>query len=227
MSVWAIVPIKPLGRAKSRLAPVLGTETRVQLAAQLVERTLRLLVAQPGLGGTAVISRDPQVLVLASALGARTIAEDGPPELNAALASATRAVMGWGARACLVVPADIPLLSADDIAGMLALGQRGAIVLAPDRHEQGTNLLLVQLPGLIPYRYGAGSFAGHQRLARERGMAVAIYRSERAALDLDTLEDLRAYHDLSQRLGVAVLEAARASTWAVAPDPPQGYESSA
>ena len=43
MSLWAIVPVKPLRRGKSRLAGALTEEERANLNQELLERTLRTL----------------------------------------------------------------------------------------------------------------------------------------------------------------------------------------
>ncbi len=67
------------------------------------------------------------------------------------------------------------------------------MVLAPDRQEDGTNILQVNPPGYIPFAFGVGSFRRHVMLAEESGATVKIYRSDRAALDIDTPDDLTLY----------------------------------
>jgi len=207
MSVWAIIPVKPLKRAKSRLAYILPADAREQLAASLLERTVELLVGLPAIQGVLVISRDPKALALVRERGAQTVQESGTPELNAALLRATSALPAWGAGAVLVVPADLPLLAAEDVAAVVALGRRHqSVVLAPDRREEGTNLLFVRPPGLIPYAFGGPSFDEHQRLAREANAALQIYRSERVGLDLDIPDDLLTYYDQAALLNQPVVE---------------------
>ncbi|NLE50430.1 MAG: 2-phospho-L-lactate guanylyltransferase [Chloroflexi bacterium] len=198
MNVWAIVPVKPLNRAKSRLAEALPPEDREQLAAGLLERTVRLLLPMPEIHGVLVISRDTKALALVRELGAQTVQESGNPELNTALYRATSALPVWGAEAALVVPADLPLLQAEDISAIVTLGRfPRTVVLAPDRREEGTNLLFVRPPGLIPYAFGGPSFDEHQRLAREANATLHIYRSERSGLDLDLPDDLFTYYQLA------------------------------
>ena len=199
MNVWAIVPVKPFKRAKSRLSDTLSPEQRENLAIGLLERTVRLLVPLTCIQGVLVISRDPKALSMAREWGAQTVQESGAPELNRALLRATQALKVWGAEAALVVPADIPLLNADDIEAMVMMGHyHNSVVLAPDRHQHGTNLLLVRPPGLIPYSFGDDSYAEHQRLAHEVQATVMTYNSERARLDIDLPDDLRQYHALAK-----------------------------
>jgi 2-phospho-L-lactate guanylyltransferase len=207
MNLWAIVPVKPLGRAKSRLSDDLLPEQREQLATELLGRTVRLLVPLTGIRGVLVISRDTKALAMARDLGANTVQESGTPELNHALLRATQVLKAWSTDAVLVVPADSPLLAAEDIEEMLQRGRyHNSVVIAPDRHETGTNLLLVRPPGLIPYAFGEDSFAQHQRLSVEVGATVSVYRSERVALDVDWPEDLERYYHLAKALGEPIIQ---------------------
>lgn len=206
MNVWAIVPVKALDQAKSRLATVLTPAERKRLASMLLERTVHLLRSVQEIQGVLVISRDVEVLARARGWGAQPIPESGKPTLNNALRQATQTLTAWDADAVLVVPADIPLLADDDVRQVLRLaGDATSVVIVPDHREEGTNLLLMRPPGVIPYRFGNHSFAEHQRLAQEANATLSIYRSERAALDLDTPDNLRQYHELAQALGVPVL----------------------
>jgi 2-phospho-L-lactate guanylyltransferase len=208
MNVWAIIPVKPLSQAKSRLATVLTPGEREHLAAGLLERTIRLLLSVPEIRGVLVISRDADVLAVAQKWGAQAIQEIGTPELNSALRRATQTLTAWKGDAVLVVPEDIPLLAEDDVRQVLSLAREAnSVVIAPDRREEGTNLLLVRPPGLIPYGFGEHSFSEHQRLAREAHAALSIYRSERTALDLDIPDDLWRYRELAKALGVPMINA--------------------
>ncbi len=225
MNVWAIVPVKPLARAKSRLADVLIPADRATLAARLLRRTVRLLVEEPMVQGVLVISRDPQALAMVRELEAQTVQESGAPELNNALQRATQVLWMQGASAALVVPADLPLLEREDIRKVIDLGRYlNSVVIAPDRHEDGTNLMLMHPPAVMPYAYGEGSFLRHQRLAREAGADVLLYRSERVALDLDTPDDLRAYLELAQRLERPILDPLASDEITFAGDACFGYD---
>lgn len=199
MSVWAIIPVKPLARAKSRLSVVLSPEQRVQLAENLLRHVIATVRSVPEIAGTLVISRDTKALSIARDAGAHTVQESGTPELNNALMRATSVVRGWRSDAVLVLPADLPLVNADDVRGMLDLGQDdNTIVIATDENEDGTNAMLIRPPGLIPYAYGVGSYHRHMLLAKEAGAAVQVYHSERLALDIDVPSDLETYHRFSE-----------------------------
>ena len=111
MALWAIVPVKPLRRGKSRLSGVLSPEERNDLNRRLLTHTLETLSAIPDIEQVLVISRDQAALSLAREHGARTVLENGAPELNVALARATIVVKNYATRGLLIVPADLPLIS--------------------------------------------------------------------------------------------------------------------
>jgi 2-phospho-L-lactate guanylyltransferase len=191
MTLWAIVPVKPLRWGKSRLAGVLSQEERTDLNSQLLTHTLETLKAIPEIEHVLVISRDPAALSLARSHGARTVQEKGAPELNVALARATIVARNYSTSGVLIVPADLPLLTPEDVRAMLELAKDPpVVVLAPDRHNQGTNALLVCPVGLIEYDFGPGSFQRHCERARQAGARLEICELPSIALDMDLPEDL-------------------------------------
>src|SRR6187402_632105 len=123
VTIWAIIPVKPLSRAKSRLESVLSPAERQQLAETMFHRVLTAVKETPQVAGTLVISRDPRALALARDMGAHTVQESGAPELNNALMRATQVVAGWRGGAVLILPADLPLITPDDLGGMIEIGQ--------------------------------------------------------------------------------------------------------
>ena len=144
MTVWAIVPVKPLRRGKSRLAEVLSQEERTDLNRRLLSHTLDTLTAIPEIEHVLVISRDQSALALARDHGARTVQENGAPQLNVALARATIVAKNYATRGVLVVPADLPLITPEDVRAMIDRAQAApVVVVAPDRKRTGTNALLV------------------------------------------------------------------------------------
>ena len=191
MSLWAIVPVKPLKRGKSRLAGILTEEERTQLNQNLLEKTLKTLSQIKELDHVLVVSRDPHALTISRNYGAKTVHEYGQPHLNTALTRATVVAQVHSTQGVLVLPADLPLLTTDDV---LALIDRAVkppvVVIAPDRHNKGTNALLMFPAGLIEYDFGEGSFQRHCERARQVGAKLEIVELPSLALDLDLPEDL-------------------------------------
>jgi len=191
MALWAIVPVKPLRRGKSRLAGVLSPEERNDLNRRLLTHTLETLNAIPEIEQILVISRDQAALSLAREHEARTVLENGAPELNVALARATIVAKNYATRGLLIVPADLPLISPEDVIAMLDIAvDPPVVVLAPDHRRQGTNALLVCPIGLIEYDFGPGSFQRHSERALQAGARLEILELPSLALDMDMPEDL-------------------------------------
>ena len=191
MTIWAIVPVKPLRRGKSRLAGLLSEEQRTRLNRFLLEHTLITLNEISDIEHTLVVSRDPAALALTRSMGGRTVLEDGAPQFNTAIQRATIVAQAQGARAVLVLPADLPLIESTDLRTLLLRGtDPPVVVIAPDRRLDGTNCLLVNPAGLIEYGYGPGSFQRHSSRAVEAGAKLEVFRSDHLSLDLDLPEDL-------------------------------------
>lgn len=189
--LWAIVPVKPLRRAKSRLASVLNRDERAALSQEMLVHTLGVLKEVPGIERVLVVSRDSQALALARDLGAHTVTERGEPQLNSALVRATLVARGYGVSGVLVLPADLPLLRKEDIEMLLSRAKDPpVVVIVPDRHRKGTNALLASPPGLIEYDFGPDSFKLHQQRAQEAGARVEVCELSSLGLDVDLPEDL-------------------------------------
>lgn len=191
MTLWAIVPVKPLRRGKSRLAGTLSEDERTELNRSLLQNTLRTFSDLREVEEVLVISRDPQALAIARQYGARTVREDGQPELNTALKRATVVAQVYATRGVLVLPADLPLVTRADVLTLIEqAGEPPAVVIAPDRHGTGTNALLISPAGLIEYDFGEDSFQRHCQRAREAGARLEIVNLPTLGLDLDLPEDL-------------------------------------
>jgi 2-phospho-L-lactate guanylyltransferase len=184
----AIVPVKGLGLAKSRLGWLLTAEERSLLVLDMLAHVLAAVRDSGAVDEIAVVSPSPAELPLPA--GVRAL-KQRKPGLNAALEQGRRWAISRGADAVLVAFADLPALTANDISRIAGLGKdQGTVVLAPDRHGTGTNLLLAHPAALARFAFGPGSFAAHTEHARAAGAKVQVYRSHGAGLDIDTLDDL-------------------------------------
>jgi len=193
MTYWAIVPVKPLRRAKSRLSAVLSRDERATLSQQMLENTLDVLGQVPEIERTLVVSRDSHALAIARQHGARTVTERGTPELNNALIRATLVAKTYGVSGVLVLPADLPLIKIDDVQQLIRkAADPPVMVIVPDRHHSGTNALLTCPAGLIEYDFGPESFRRHLVRGKAAGARIEIVEIASVGLDVDLPEDLDA-----------------------------------
>jgi 2-phospho-L-lactate guanylyltransferase len=180
-----------LRRGKSRLAGTLSEDERTDLNRSLLQNTLKTLSELKEVEEVLVISRDPQALTIARNYGARTVRENGQPELNTALKRATVVAQVYATGAVLILPADLPLVTPDDIRALIErAGEPPVVVIAPDRHGTGTNALLISPSGLIEYDFGENSFQRHCQRVKEAGARLEIVTLPSLGLDLDLPEDL-------------------------------------
>jgi 2-phospho-L-lactate guanylyltransferase len=193
-SLWAVVPVKDLQHAKQRLAGVLDAGERQALFAAMLEDVLDALAASEGLAGILVVTRDPLARALASSYGARVLIEAANCGHTAATTLGAATLAAEGAAGMLQLPADLPLLTAADIAAVLrAHGSAPAVTLAPSRDRLGSNAVACSPPDLLPLRFGDDSFFPHLERARGLGIEPSIVERRGLALDVDTPADLAAF----------------------------------
>lgn len=191
MTVFAIVPVKDLGETKSRLSSSLSPEERAVLTLWMLEHVLATLREADGVERVGVVSPSPRVLSLAEEFDATALGQESRG-LNNALEEGRDWAVSRGASSLLVLPADLPYLSAFDVRMLLnLLGEdERTVVISPDESREGTNALLIRPPDAMPFAFGPGSYEAHLRAVRERGLEPAIYEDASLAFDLDTREDL-------------------------------------
>ena len=204
MSLWAIVPVKPIRRGKSRLSEILSEEERVQLNHLLFLHTIDILKQVDAVSEILVVSRDSNVLTEARELGVRTVTENGTPELNPALLRASLFSKAFSTEGVMIVPADLPLLTPSDVEAFLAKrSQAPEVIIAPDRHGKGTNMLFANPADILTFSYGDDSLSRHSELAKARGAQLTIVENERIGLDLDFPAD---YELLKSRNSLSIYQ---------------------
>ena len=193
VSIWAVIPAKSPRLAKSRLATALSPDERADLARHLLIGAVAAARACARLAGVVVVSPDPALRRLAGEMGA--LAQPDPPSsplnpLNAAIAAGRECAIARGAGAILVLPADLPLLSAQAIASAIDQAGDAAVAVAPDWGSTGTNALLLRPPRVIHPAFGVDSYARHRAAAHARGVSIATITHPAISRDLDTPADL-------------------------------------
>jgi 2-phospho-L-lactate/phosphoenolpyruvate guanylyltransferase len=178
------VPVKSLSRAKSRMSPVLAPLERAALSLALLEDVLDAALGVPG-WEVWVVSPDEAVLEIAVRRGATPLPEHRPP-LGSAVRQAEEEATERGMAALAILPADLPLLRAPELAS--ALQTLGPVVASPASTGGGTNFLLRRPPNAIPARFGPDSFRKHEHSARTRGLPLSVVDTPGLAFDLDLPE---------------------------------------
>lgn len=189
--MWAVLPIKDLDAAKQRLTDVLSPAERRGLFRAMVEDVLAALAAVDALDGVMIVSGDPEAAALADRYGARLLHEPENQGHTAAVTTAASVLVAEGADGMVQVPGDVPLITAEEVAGVLAMHGAGrAMTIVPAHDERGSNCVVLSPPDVMPLRFGNDSFFPHLASARERGLEPRIVEMPGLALDIDTPADL-------------------------------------
>ena len=184
MSTTIFIPVKPLSEAKSRLAGVLGPIARRRLVVEMLTHVLSVARSSRA-GEVRVVTRDPELRALCGG----PYEDDPHGDLNLAVHAAFESCWALG-RTALYLPADLPLLTRDEVDLLLELESEEVVALAPSLDERGTNAILAPPRCPLLPRLGPDSFRIHLRDAERLGYAARIHRSSGLELDVDTEADL-------------------------------------
>ncbi|GIK54548.1 MAG: hypothetical protein BroJett015_02110 [Chloroflexota bacterium] len=172
---------------------MLSPNERAALTQFLLQRTLGVLATSGVVERVVVVSRDTVVQQMATTYDALTLAESSTAGLNGAIQEGARLAAVAHAARLLVLPTDLPLLTAADVRTLANNTSPQAVGICPDRHEQGTNGLLLPAPVDFPFQFGEGSFQKHMMAARYGRLTPQIMRTPGWQFDLDTVEDWDMY----------------------------------
>jgi 2-phospho-L-lactate guanylyltransferase len=176
--VLAIVPVKGLDGAKTRLAPVLSAEARARLVVEMLERVLAACAGASAIERTLLVTPDPRL----ARRGADLLLDAGTGH-PAALALALEDPRAAGG--ALVVMADCPLATAASLDALAAAAE--PLALAPAR-DGGVNALALRGANGYRPRFGVPAETTVAE-ARAAGHEPAVVPDPLLALDVDRPAD--------------------------------------
>ena len=187
----AIIPMKALHLAKSRLAGRLAPRQRACLSLNMFKTVVKAALESPirrvwVVGGGRTVDRTT------SHLGAKWF-DDLGLDLNAALHHYFQ-VAAASEMAPMYLPADLPFLTAPDVDRLVEVSDFGQkLTLSPAHRDGGTNAMLVPLGCPLRPALGIGSFKRHQDQAKALKLPVGTCDAEGLKFDLDTPDDLEVF----------------------------------
>ncbi len=191
--MWAIVPVKRLGEAKQRLSARLSAGQRAALGLAMLEDVLAALVGVAAIEGILLVSPDRRAHALGRRFGARILAEADDHGLNPAVQCAASLLKSEGVAQILVLHGDLPLVTRDEIAQLIAAHRSSpGLTIAPDREGRGTNAMICTPPDLIAFHYGPDSVRAHCAAAERAGIVPTLLRAPGLGFDIDEIDDLLA-----------------------------------
>lgn len=175
-----VVPVKAFHDAKRRLAPVLSPSEREGLARRMATN----VVSAAGDLPVTVVCDDPAVRDWAASVGAVALWTPGLG-LDGAVEAGVVHSAEQGADRVLVAHADLPL--ARDLRPFVG---RTGVVVVPDRHTDGTNVIAIPASSGFRFGYGPGSFLRHRAEATRLGLPVEVHADPDLSWDVDVPADL-------------------------------------
>jgi 2-phospho-L-lactate guanylyltransferase len=186
-----LIPVKNLAHAKQRLASMLDQPTRTQLAQAMLFDVLEVLGTGARRPEVSIVTSDLFAIELAQQFDFQIISDNANLSETDAIAMATRICESRGADSTLVIPADIPLITAGELEKILQSAPDQGTVLVSAADGRGTNAAWRRPPGLFPLRFGNDSFKPHLAAARATQKACLVLELPGIALDVDNPFDLK------------------------------------
>lgn len=184
-SVLAVIPVKPLPVAKTRLRGAVPEAVHDDLVLAMAQDTVAAVVACPLVDRVLVVSDDPRVHQAVTALGARCLPDEPDAGLNAAIVFGSLAAAGRIA----ALTADLPALRTAELTEALIAASTGDFFggYVPDADATGTVLLTAASAAALTPRFGPGSAAAHLAAGVRRldGAWPSLRRDVDTAADLD------------------------------------------
>lgn len=176
-----LIPVKAFSDAKARLADALQPEQRASLA----EAMATTVVEAAAPLDVWIVCDDTAVAEWATRLGANVLWKPGRG-LNGAVNEGVADLAHLDVDTVIVAHADLP--HAEHLEW---LAETDGVTLVPDRHGDGTNVIVIPTDSGFVFSYGPSSFSRHYAEAERLGLDVRVIHDERLAWDVDRPEDLK------------------------------------
>ncbi|HVO59810.1 MAG TPA: 2-phospho-L-lactate guanylyltransferase [Terriglobales bacterium] len=186
-----LIPVKNLQNAKQRLAAVLDQPSRTALAEAMIHDVLEAVAGCSGNREVAVVTNDPFACDLAQYFGFQIIRDDANASETAAIEMATAICASQGAESTLVIPGDMPLITAQELEQIFSAAPENGSLLVPAADGRGTNAAFRKPANLFPLRFGNDSFKPHLNAARQMGLPCVVLSLPGIGLDVDNPSDLQ------------------------------------
>jgi 2-phospho-L-lactate/phosphoenolpyruvate guanylyltransferase len=189
MNAVAIL-LKPPTLGKTRLSPYLSDMMREGLIYSMLKDVIAAASGARFVDEVILVTKDMGAIYEGRKLGASIYDEGDLRGINAAVDALALECGRRGHQQLLILPADIPLITAEDIEHIYGVTGLNHVMVVPSADGSGTNALYMSPPGIIFPSFGAGSYQKHLNNARQANVAFSTRVYERIALDVDLPEDL-------------------------------------
>lgn len=197
--LWALVPLKQLAGAKTRLAEALDATARRELALAMARDVVTALAGARSVQRVVLVSDIPELPQLLGISAVASQIRTGARGLNEDLSAAAGWATREGATHVLIAHADLPLLDSAAVDRFAASADFKTLRAAGCRQGSGTNLLLAPLPLPLPLVFGHDSLARFRRVAGQAGLTLEVMAEPALASDVDDVADYETLLELCER----------------------------
>jgi len=190
MGAILLIPFKSLATAKQRLAAVLDQRRRSQLAEAMLRDVMTAAAGVANRIDVALVTGDSRAQEMARQFGFLVSDDTRNESETAAIEMATAWAEERGYDTTIVVPADIPLITSDELQQVLHAAPEEGALFVPAYDRRGSNCILRRPASLIPLRFGNDSFLPHCESIRRTGKQLVILEMPGIGLDIDNPHEL-------------------------------------
>src|ERR1035437_5448749 len=185
-----LIPVKSLTTAKQRLAEALDQERRSQLAEAMLRDVMTAAAGVLGTIDVALVTGDARERALAAEFGFLAIEDTRNESETAAIEMATAWCARQGYDTTVVVPGDIPLITAAELHSVLDAAPAEGAVFGPASDRRGSNCILRRPGAIFPLGFGNDSFLPHWEAMTQTGKPLIILEMAGIGLDVDNPHEL-------------------------------------
>ncbi|MDG6999123.1 MAG: 2-phospho-L-lactate guanylyltransferase [Nitrososphaerota archaeon] len=201
MSGIAIIPVRDFATTKLRLKSSLDEKKRATLTAALLKNVLHA-VQESELERVVVVAANKEKAQKdLTGFSKLTVIEES--RHNGGVNQAMRDGIGALGKSAeghtlLFMPSDLPLLNSDALNKVMRLMKEYDLLIIGSNKKDGTNLLGMNRPDLIPMHYDDDSFTKHLIEAESRNLNYVMLDWQEFSFDVDDKDDLEKLMRLKQ-----------------------------
>ena len=186
-----LIPVKDPANAKTRLSGLLTLDERRKLAWSMFEDVCDAVRLARAPARVVMVTNHTKAKDRATELGWDVLDEESQISESESVDWASRRLAEQGFTTVMRLPADLPMISGEDIDEVLTIDlQSPGAVLVPSMDGTGTNAIVRSPATIFRSRFGPNSLALHKREAAQAGFECVIVNNARIALDVDEPSDL-------------------------------------
>jgi 2-phospho-L-lactate guanylyltransferase len=186
-----LIPVRSLDDGKRRLANMLTPDERRLMVEAMLRDVVAAAQSCDRISSIVVVTDDDDAANLARRLGAAALSGIGPIGYSRTVALAVNHLRESNPHAIIVIPADVPLVTADELSTVAAaVAAPGAVALVEADPDGGTNCIGLSAFAAVEFQFGACSFRRHVESIRGFGQTPLQLHLPGLTFDVDWPEQL-------------------------------------